>query len=62
MIEKKNFFPIGIGTYRLNLDERTKTLDIKKLNEFQDKRFNSVKIDWSETGDGVLIDQLANKF
>ena len=27
MIEKENFFPIGIGTYKLNLDERTKTLD-----------------------------------
>lgn len=39
MIEKKNFFPIGIGTYKLNLDERTKTLDglLYSINQLANK-------------------------
>ena len=36
--------------------------DMKKLNNFKHEGFDSIKIDWSETGNGVLIDQLANQF
>ena len=56
MIEKEKFFPIGVGTFRLNLE------DMEKLNNFNHEGFDSIKIDWSETGNGVLIDQLANQF
>jgi hypothetical protein len=35
--------------------------DYKKLNEFRNKEFDNVKIDWNFTGDGVTIDQLANQ-
>lgn len=36
--------------------------DMVKLNSFKHEGFDSIKIDWSETGNGVLIDQLANQF
>lgn len=36
--------------------------DMIKLNSFKHKGFDSIKIDWSETGNGVLIDKLANQF
>jgi diketogulonate reductase-like aldo/keto reductase len=35
--------------------------DYKKLNEFRNKEFDNIKIDWNFTGDGVTIDQLANQ-
>lgn len=69
LIKEKGVLPLIKSTNKENIDSNLQSLtfniseeDIKKLNEFQNKRFNSVKIDWSETGDGVLIDQLANKF
>lgn len=36
--------------------------DIKKLNEFKHEGFDSIQIDWAETGNGVLIDKLASQF
>lgn len=36
--------------------------DMEKLNNFEHQGFNKIKIDWSETGNGILIDQLANQF
>jgi diketogulonate reductase-like aldo/keto reductase len=36
--------------------------DYKKLNEFRNKEFDNIKIDWNFTGKGVTIDQLANQF
>ena len=36
--------------------------DMIKLNNFKHEGFDNIKIDWSETGNGVLIDQLANQF
>ena len=35
--------------------------DYKKLNEFRNKDFDSIKIDWNCKG-GITIDQLANQF
>lgn len=36
--------------------------DMEKLNSFRHEGFDNIKIDWSEIGNGVLIDQLANQF
>ena len=36
--------------------------DYEKLNNFRNKEFDNVKIDWYYTGEGVTIDQLANQF
>jgi hypothetical protein len=36
--------------------------DYNSLNEFRNKEFDNVKIDWDFTGEGVTIDQLANQF
>ncbi len=36
--------------------------DIKKLNDFKHEGFDSIQIDWAETGNGVLIDKLASQF
>ena len=47
-----------------NLDALNFTLDktdIEILNQFQDKRFNDIKIDWKNNG-GITIDKLASQF
>lgn len=47
-----------------NLDSLDFTIekdDIKTLNNFQDKRFNSIEIDWKNQG-GITIDKLASQF
>lgn len=69
LIKGKGVLPLIKSTNKENIDSNLQSLtfdiseeDIKRLNEFQHEGFNSVKIDWSETGDGVLIDQLANQF
>ena len=36
-------------------------IDYKKLNEFRNKAFDNVEIDWYCKG-GITIDQLANQF
>lgn len=36
--------------------------DYEKLNNFRNKDFDDIKIDWYYTGEGVNIDQLANQF
>lgn len=35
--------------------------DVKILNDFQDKRFNDIEIDWKNQG-GITIDKLASQF
>lgn len=35
--------------------------DLKILNDFQDKRFNQIEIDWKNQG-GITIDKLASQF
>lgn len=47
-----------------NLDALNFTLDktdIEILNQFQDRRFNDIKIDWKNNG-GITIDKLASQF
>lgn len=47
-----------------NLESLNFTLentDIEILNNFQDKRFNDIKIDWKNQG-GITIDKLASQF
>ena len=36
--------------------------DYEILNNFRNKDFDNIKIDWDNSGDGVQIDQLANQF
>ncbi|MCI8961697.1 MAG: aldo/keto reductase [Clostridia bacterium] len=38
-----------------------KSEDIETLNNFQDKRFNDIEIDWNNDG-GITIDKLASQF
>lgn len=44
-----------------SLDFTLENKDIELLNNFQDKRFNSIEIDWKNQG-GVTIDKLASQF
>ena len=51
------------------IDENIKSLDFemeekdyKRLNDFKNEKFEDIKIDWDNTGDGISIDQLPNQF
>lgn len=44
-----------------SLDFTLENEDIELLNNFQDKRFNSIEIDWKNQG-GITIDKLASQF
>ena len=44
-----------------SLDFILDTEDLKILNDFQDKRFNDIQIDWKNQG-GITIDKLASQF
>ena len=43
------------------IDFTMETADYKKLNDFRNKDFDNVEIDWYCKG-GITIDQLANQF
>ena len=43
------------------IDFIMKTEDYKRLNQFRNKDFDNVEIDWYCKG-GITIDQLANQF
>ena len=67
MKEKKLNTIIKTNTIK-NIDTNLKSLDftiqpedLKILNDFQDKRFNDIEIDWKNQG-GVTIDKLASQF
>ena len=45
-----------------SLDFEMKENDYKKLNNFKNKEFENIKIDWDNVGDGISIDQLPNQF
>ena len=60
LIKSSNIENIDSNLEALNF-EMSKD-DIESLNKFKHEGFDNVKIDWGETGDGVLIDQLANQF
>lgn len=44
-----------------SLDFSIEKEDVKKLNDFQDERFNTIEIDWKNQG-GITIDKLASQF
>lgn len=44
-----------------SLDFTIENADLEILNNFQDKRFNDIEIDWKNEG-GVTIDKLASQF
>lgn len=65
--EKKLNTIIKTNTIK-NIDSNIESLDftmdiedINILNNFQDQRFNSIKIDWKNKG-GITIDKLASQF
>ncbi len=67
MKEKKLNTIIKTNTIK-NIDTNLKSLDftiqpedLKILNDFQDKRFNDIEIDWKNQG-GITIDKLASQF
>lgn len=69
LIKEKGIIALIKSTNINNIDSNLEALDftiskedMEKLNSFKHEDFDSIKIDWSETGDGVLIDQLANQF
>lgn len=69
LIKEKGIMALIKSTNINNIDSNLEALDftiskedMEKLNSFKHEDFDSIKIDWSETGDGVLIDQLANQF
>ena len=68
LIKEKNLTTIIKSNTIQNIDSNLKSLDftlesddIKILNNFQDKRFNSIEIDWKNQG-GITIDKLASQF
>lgn len=60
LIKSTNIGNIDINLEALNFEISKEDMD--KLNKFKHEGFNSIKIDWKETGRGVLIDQLAKQF
>jgi diketogulonate reductase-like aldo/keto reductase len=69
IIKEKKMRPLikctNIDRINQNLDSMNFEMskdDYNSLNEFRNKEFDNVKIDWDFTGEGVTIDQLANQF
>lgn len=69
LIKEKEVFALIKSTNKDNINSNLESLnfeisneDMNKLNEFKHEGFDTVTIDWEETGKGVLIDQLANQF
>lgn len=69
IIKEKGIKPIVKCTNIERIDENLDALnfemekeDYEKLNVFRSSEFDSVKIDWYYSGEGVTIDQLANQF
>lgn len=68
IVKEKNILPLikctNINRINENLSAISFTMeteDYKKLNEFRNKDFDNVEIDWYCKG-GITIDQLANQF
>ena len=69
IIKEKELKPIikctDIGRIDENIDSANFEMikeDYEVLNNFRNKDFDNIKIDWNNSGDGVEIDQLANQF
>lgn len=69
IIKEKGIKPIIKCTNIERINENLEALkfemeeiDYERLNNFRNKEFDNIKIDWSYTGKGITIDQLANQF
>lgn len=68
IVKEKNILPLVKCTNVKRIDENLSAIDFimededyKKLNEFRNKDFDNIEIDWYCKG-GITIDQLANQF
>lgn len=69
LIKEKGVMALIKSTNKYNINSNLEALDftmskedMEKLNSFKHEGFDNIKIDWSETGNGVLIDKLASQF
>lgn len=69
IIKEKGIKPIIKCTNIRRINENLESLefemekvDYERLNNFRNEEFDNIKIDWSYTGEGITIDQLANQF
>lgn len=69
IIKEKGVKPIIKCTNIRRINENLESLefemekvDYERLNNFRNEEFDNIKIDWSYTGEGITIDQLANQF
>ena len=68
IIKEKKLKPIIKCTDIDRINENIKSInfemkkeDYEKLNKFRNIDFDSIKIDWNNSGEGIQIDQLANQ-
>ena len=68
-VVSKGFFPLVKSSTKEHIDENLASFsfqidddDLKKLNEFKIPNYQSPKIDWFGTGEGVAIHQIPNIF
>lgn len=68
-IVSKGFFPLVKSSTKEHIDENLASFnfqiepnDLERLNEFKIPNYQSPKIDWFGTGDGVAIHQIPNIF
>lgn len=69
IIKEKGIKPIIKCTNIKRINENLESLEFEmqkvdyiRLNNFRNKEFDNIKIDWNYTGEGITIDQLANQF
>ena len=69
MLKEKGLFTLIKTTQKEYIDSNLEALDFKlqqedvqKLNEFQNEKFNNIKIYWEANKGGVTIDKLARQF
>ena len=56
-INKNKYIDSNLESLDFDLEEE----DIKILNDFQNEKYNSIKIDWDANRGGVTIDKLASQ-
>lgn len=68
MLKEKRLFTLIKTTQKEYIDSNLESLDfdleeedIKILNDFQNEKYNSIKIDWDANRGGVTIDKLASQ-
>ena len=68
MLKAKGLYTLIKTTQKEYIDSNLESLDfdleeedIKILNDFQNEKYNSIKIDWDANRGGVTIDKLASQ-